>query len=179
MMAIAMLVQVDTRATEALERLATAHIVLTVVVCLIGLAALGGGLMILLEVRATRRQLRAMLGGLQPHLLPLIDRATHISNDMAGMTDNIRRKVDDLLHTAEDLNRALRKGAAATEARARRFDAVLDLVQTEAEEVMLDAAATARGVHETARAMREPRPARRSTGVQPRRQNPDGEKDHE
>jgi hypothetical protein len=37
----------------------------------------------------------------------------------------------------------------------RQFGAVLDVVQAEAEEVLLDAAATAHGVHSAARALRQ------------------------
>ena len=57
--------------------------------------------------------------------------------------------------TVEELNRAVKKGGVAAEDRIRRFGAGLDVVPTEAEDVLLDAAATARGVHETARQLRE------------------------
>jgi uncharacterized protein YoxC len=164
----ATLAQVDARAVEALERIAAAQLVMAVVLALLGVLVLGVTLLALLQLRS----LRGLLGGvtetveeLRPHLLPIVDRAKHVAEDVSGMTDNVRRRVDDVLHTVEELHRTVKKASTATEERVRRFGAVLDVVQTEAEELLLDAAATARGVHETARALREPRrTARRRTG---------------
>lgn len=147
----------DVRSAEALERIATAQLVMAVIMVLVGLAVIGAVVVLLLQVRAARRQLEKTVEELKPRVAPLIDRAKDVTGDVAGMTDNVRRKVDDVLHTVEDLNRSLKRGSAATEERLRRFTAVLDLVQEEAEELLLDAAATARGVHETARVLREPR----------------------
>jgi uncharacterized protein YoxC len=160
MKAMAVLVQVDARAVEALERIATAQLVVAAVTAVIGLLVIGTILFVLMEMRAARRHMtgfRRQLDDLKPAIAPLIDRAKHVTDDVAGMTDNVRRKVDDILHTVEDLHRTVKRASAATDERVRRFAAVLDVVQAEAEELLLDAAATARGVHETARALREPR----------------------
>jgi methyl-accepting chemotaxis protein len=154
----------DTRAIEALERIATVQVVIAVGMSIVTVLALVAILLMLDELRALRRLIRsadAMVKELRPRLLPLIDRAKHATNDVAGLTDNVRRKVDDVLHTVEDLRRAVKRGGAATEERVRHFAAVLDVVQSEAEDLLLDAAATARGMHETARALQEPRPALR------------------
>jgi methyl-accepting chemotaxis protein len=160
MKALAVLAQLDPAAVAALERIATAQIVIAVIMTVIGLLIVGGGVLVLLEMRRARRLLHRTLGEVEPRLGPLIDRAKHVTNDVAGMTDNIRRKVDDILHTAEDVNRAVKRGHTATEERVRSFGAVLDVVQAETEELLLDAAATAHGVHETARVLREPRAGR-------------------
>jgi methyl-accepting chemotaxis protein len=161
---IAMLAQADPRTIEALERLASAQVVIAAATWVLVLFALGAMIMVLVEYRAARRFIRAadaLLRDLRPRLGPLIDRARHVTNDVAGMTDNARRRVDDVLHTVEDLRRAVERGGEATEERVRRFAAVLDVVQSEAEDLLLDAAATARGVHETARSLNEPRRALR------------------
>jgi hypothetical protein len=162
---IAILAQVDPRTLQALERMAAAQMVMALFLSIMGVLAIGAAMLVLLELRTARRVMRGLsdtLYDLKPRLAPLLDRATHVTNDVAGITDNVRRKVDDILHTAEELNRAIKRGGAATEQRMRRFTAVLDMVQTEAEDVLLDAAATARGMHETARVLREPprRPGR-------------------
>jgi hypothetical protein len=60
----------------------------------------------------------------------------------------------------EDVNGRLRQATDAAEERLRRLATVLDVVQAEAEDMMLDATATARGVHEAAAALRRPRPRR-------------------
>ena len=126
--------------------------------------AIGGAIVVLLELRSARRLLHNLgdtLDELKPRIAPLIDRTIHITSDVAGMTDNIRRRVDDLLFTTEQLNRLIQRGGNMAEARMKRFAEVLDVVQTEAEDLMLDAAATARGVHETARQLREEPPRRK------------------
>jgi hypothetical protein len=87
-----------------------------------------------------------------------------VTNDVAGMTDNVRRKVDDVLHTVEELRRSVERARAATEERVRPLHAVLDVVQEEAEDLLLDAAATAHGVHETARVLRSPAGRGRAAG---------------
>jgi uncharacterized protein YoxC len=159
MMVTAILAQVDPLALAALERIAVAQTVMAVIMVIIGLIAIGGAMLVLLELRTARRVMRGLsdtLYDLKPRLAPLLDRATHVTSDVSGITDNVRRRVDDILHTAEELNRSVRRGSAEAERRMRRFSAVLDMVQTEAEDVLLDAAATARGMHETARVLREP-----------------------
>lgn len=156
-----LLAQAEPRALEALERIATAQLVVAVVMTLIGLALIAVVVVVLLQLRSLRR----LLDELRPRLAPLIDRATHVTSDVAGATDNVRRKVDDVLHTVEELRRSLDRARKAVEERAASFGAVLDVVQTEAEELMLDAAATARGVHETARVLREPQDRHRGRRV--------------
>jgi hypothetical protein len=164
MQVIAMLAQSDTRAIEALERLAAVQLVTTVGLWVMVLFMLGAMVIVLIEYRSVRRLIReadAMIMDLRPRLAPLIDRAKHVTSDVEGMTDNLRRKVDDVLHTVEDLRRAIARGGEAAEERVRRFAAVMDVVQSEAEDLLLDATATARGLHETARAFQEPRRALR------------------
>jgi methyl-accepting chemotaxis protein len=164
MQVIAMLAQADTRTVEALERLASVQVVMAVATSVLVVMGFGAMIIVLLEYRSAKRLIRtadAMVTELRPRVAPLVDRAKQVTNDVAGMTDNMRRKVDDVLHTIEDLRRAVERGGEATEERVRRFAAVLDVVQSEAEELLLDATATARGMHETARSLNQPRRALR------------------
>lgn len=159
---IAMLaLQLDEGSMDAIRNIAIAQMVMAAVMIIIGLIAIGGAIVVLLELRSARRLLHNLgdtLDELKPRIAPLIDRTIHITSDVAGMTDNIRRRVDDLLFTTEQLNRLIQRGGDMAEARMKRFAEVLDVVQTEAEDLLLDAAATARGVHETARQLREEPP---------------------
>jgi ABC-type transport system involved in cytochrome bd biosynthesis fused ATPase/permease subunit len=148
--------QLDARAVDALERIATTQIVLAVVQIFTALVVVVGILFVILQLRAFRRMLQQTFAEWKPQIAPLLDRAKSVTDDVAGLTDNVRRKVDDALHTLEDLRRSAEKGGAAAEERVRRFGEVLDVLQTETEDLLLDAAAAARGVHETARALRRP-----------------------
>jgi uncharacterized protein YoxC len=162
-------VQLDTGSVDALQRMAVAQIVMAVIMVVIGLIAIGGAVVVLLELRSARRLLHNLgdtVDELKPRIAPLMDRTIHITSDVAGMTDNIRRRVDDVLFTMEQLNRIVKRGGSLAEERVRRFAEVLDVVQTEAEDLLLDAAATARGVHETARRLRN-EPPRHGPGRKP------------
>jgi len=166
-----LLQQAEPGMTELLDvmgRIATAQVVMAVVVVVMGVLALAAAVIVLFEFRNLRillRGLRKTVEILEDRIAPLIDRANIITADVAGMTDRSRRKVDDLLFTLEQINRSIQSGSEAAQERVRRFSAVIDVVQTEAEELLLDAAATARGVHETARLLHEP-PPRRTRVVQ-------------
>jgi uncharacterized protein YoxC len=156
--------QLDTGSMEAIRNIAIAQMIMAAVMIVIGLIAIGGAIVVLLELRSARKLLHNLgdtVDELKPRLAPLVDRTIHITSDVAGMTDNIRRRIDDLLFTVEQLNRIVKRGGNMAEERMERFAHVLDVVQTEAEDLMLDAAATARGVHETARQLREEPPQRK------------------
>jgi len=164
--------QLDPGSMDALRNIAIAQMVMAAVMIVIGLIAIGGAIVVLLELRSARKLLHNLgdtVDELKPRLAPLVDRTIHITSDVAGMTDNIRRRIDDALFTVEQLNRIVKRGGSVAEERMERFAQVLDIVQTEAEDLLLDAAATARGVHETARQLREDPPPRRPAPPAPPR----------
>jgi uncharacterized protein YoxC len=167
-MSLLMLAQMDPRAVTALERMAVAQLVMAVIMVLIGLIVAGAALAIFFQLRAATRGLQRQVDELKPRMDPLLDRAREVSSDLAGMTDNVRRKADDVLHTVEQLRRSAERGSTALEERVKRFTTVLDVVQQETEELMLDAAATAHGLQETARVLRE------EEGRRPRARRPSG-----
>ncbi|HUP89665.1 MAG TPA: hypothetical protein VM100_09950 [Longimicrobiales bacterium] len=70
------------------------------------------------------------------------------------MTGKANQAIGSITGTVEDVNGRLQSAIASVEGRARRFGAVVDVVQTEAEELLLDAASTARGVHAAAEMLR-------------------------
>jgi uncharacterized protein YoxC len=171
----------DTAVLDTLQRIAAAQMVIAVAVSIIALIVLGGALVVIVELRYAHRlvrEIRTGMNAMTPQVGPLLNRMKVATDDIAGMTGDARRRMDDVLHTVEDLHRGVKRAAAATEDRIRRFDAVLDIVQTEAEELMLDAAATAHGLHEAARSLRESPPDRTTTGT-PARVAPDHEEELE
>jgi biopolymer transport protein ExbB/TolQ len=167
MTAAVLLAQVDAQAMRALERIATAQVIMAAAMVLIGLIILGAAIVFFLQARTAQRMLQKTVDEMKPQLAPLTDRAKHVLDDVAGLTDNMRRKADDVLHTVEELRRSVERAAGATEDRMRRFSAVLDVVQTETEELLLDAAATAHGLQETARVLREDGGRRQGRALDP------------
>jgi biopolymer transport protein ExbB/TolQ len=159
------LVQMDAEALRALERMATAQVIMAASMVLIGLIIFGAAVVFFMQARTAQQMLQQTVDELKPQLAPLTERAKRVLDDVGGLTDNVRRKVDDVLHTVEDVRRDVERAAGATEDRMRRFSAVLDVVQTEAEDLLLDAAATAHGLQETARVLRNDDRQRRGRTV--------------
>lgn len=123
------------------------------------LAVMGVGVAIggLVAVRAVLRLLRTVertVEHVSPRAEPLIDKVGRIADDASEITRSLRTEVDDVRKTVVDVNRQLRAAAQAAETRARRFANVVDVVQEETEQLLLDATATARGIHATAEALR-------------------------
>lgn len=146
-----------------LERVARAETVTavgTVVLALLGVA-------IAIAAFSTLRALSRMLVALErhadrlaPRIEPILERVSGVTQDAAEISQSLRQDVERVHETLEELNQQLRAAAHAAEDRVRRFGAVVRVVQEEIEDLLLDAAAAARGVHTTAEALRRPSPAR-------------------
>ena len=159
MPAVIAVVQADPALLEQISRIANTQIFLSVVAGLLAALALGAAVLSYSTFRLLARTLRKLdkvVDQLAPRAEPLIDGLTRVAVDASDVSDSVRRKVNDVLDTVDDVNTRLRSATDAAEQRVRQFGAVLDVVQAEAEEVLLDAASTAHGVHSAARALREP-----------------------
>ena len=164
------MVQADPALIEQIGRIATAQTVVMVIMVLLFLMAVGAAFLSYNTMKQLGRTLDSMekvIDELAPRAEPLIDGATRVAVDAAAITESVRRKVGDALDTVEDVNGRLRVAVDTVEERLHRFGTVLDVVQTEAEEALLGAASTARGVSEAARALRRP-PPRRAERTLPR-----------
>jgi uncharacterized protein YoxC len=151
------LVQAGPETADQVARMTTALTVIAVAAVLVGLGFIGLVIVNVALMRSVSRAVRAVelqVGRLGPRAEPLIDNVSRLALDVRGVSDNVRRGVTDLVSTIEDLNRSLRDAGDAGKARVREFTAVLDIVKAEAEEILLDSAATARGIHSTAEALR-------------------------
>ncbi len=139
-----------------LERIAWSQIVMAVALALVTLALLATTIASFLLFRSVRKavasvqqQVQAML----PKAEPLLTAASKVASDATSVSGTARERAEEILATVKDLNERLRELATETEGRVRDFGAVLDVVQAETREILLDAAATARGVHTTAEAI--------------------------
>ncbi|MGH7470879.1 MAG: hypothetical protein ACRENP_23270 [Longimicrobiales bacterium] len=172
------ILQTDPVLLERLGRIASAQTILSVVAGLFALLAVGAGILSYKTFKTLARTLRSLervIDQLAPRAEPLIDGVTRIAVDAGEVTSSVRKKVSEVLETVDDVNIRLRDATDAAEQRVRQFGAVLDVVQAEAEELLLDAAATARGVHSAARTLREPARDRRRRLPRPREDVEDDE----
>ena len=147
-------VQTTAEVLERLDRLASAEWVtaigtLVVAALLVGVAVAALAVLRSLNhtVTQTMRGLERTIARLEPRVEPLLDRAGKIAEDASHVSHSLRQEVARVQEMLADVSERLYDGLDEAEARVRRFGAVLRVVQREAEELLLDAAATARGVH--------------------------------
>jgi methyl-accepting chemotaxis protein len=115
---------------------------------LVVLAILAG----LLLLRVNR-----LLGELQltvrQNLGPVSDRARSISENLGFVTQALRSDVEQLHGSVEAIAGRLHLASERMEERIEEFNALMEVVQGEAEEMFLDTASTVRGVREGARSI--------------------------
>lgn len=128
----ALVLQSDATVVQQLDSLVTTQIIIAISLAIVALAVLGVAVGALLAVRK---------------LMSVVDDAKHAVTD----------PMNNLLGTVEDVNARLRTAVDAVEVRVKRFGAVVDVVQTEAEQLMVDATSTVRGVHAASQALRSGR----------------------
>ena len=136
-----------------LERIAWSQIVMAVALGLVTLAMLAvavGAFLLFRSVRKAVGSLQHQVQTLLPKAEPLLTAAGKVASDATSVSATAKERAEEILTTVKDLNERLRELATETEGRVRDFGAVLDVVQAETREILLDAAATARGVHTTA-----------------------------
>lgn len=164
-------------AAAHLDRIATALTVVAVSGVVVGLFAVISLVASLFALRSANRAIGVMerhIDRLAPRVEPLIDQVTRLADDSRHVTDTVRRRVNELMDSVGDLNRGIKQATRAAELRVREFAAVIDVVKEEAEEVLIDTAATARGLQSAAETLRGP-----STVPAPRPVETDGETDEE
>lgn len=140
---IAALVQTDAEVVHQLQRLVTTQTVIAIFFGLVALAALGVAIGALIALRKAVRSTGRILNS-----------GHHLANEAESVLILLKGRVSDVLESVEDIGNRLKAGADSVEDRVKRFGTVVDVVQTEAEELLLDAASTARGVHTAAAMLR-------------------------
>lgn len=137
-------------ALEELVRVQTVTAVASAILASIGIAVGVMALVLLRVLWRTLSKLEAQVERLAPRAEPLLDHVTRIAEDAAELSRAVRDETGRLRETIGEVNDQIRAAAKAGEARLRQFGAVMQVVQEEVQDVMLDIASAARGVHTTA-----------------------------
>ena len=133
---------------------------LAIVVTGLAVIALAGVLILsVLEVRSAIRELRI---GIRQNLGPVSDRARSISANVEFITDTLRDDVRHLTAAVNTLRTRLEQASDHMETRVEEFNALLETVQAEAEDLFLDTAAGVHGIRESARSITNARKGMRS-----------------
>jgi len=135
---------------EARDRIALAAD-LAVLVAAVAMSVLA--VVLLRVLREWHRTIIEVRLAVRQNLGPVSDRARSISDNVQFITQTLRTDVDRLNASVKSLAARLHQASARMEERIEDFNALMEVVQTEAEDVFLDTAATVRGVREGARTM--------------------------
>lgn len=146
-------IQAAPELSALVDRIAWAQIVMAVGMSILVLAAIAAVVGALLLVRSARRLLKAVerqAERLAPRAVPLLDHASRVAEDARAVSRAFRADAENVHETVGELNQRLRATLDDADERVRQFGAVLQVIQDEIETLLLDAAATARGLHATA-----------------------------
>jgi hypothetical protein len=161
-----MLIQTDPALATSLERIAWAQLIMAAAMGVIVLLALGAALVSYGTMRSLSKMIWAleqMTVRLTPRAEPIFESTAHIAQDLAAITGTIRGETSKIQESMELFNQQILAASRATDERVRQFGEVLRVCQDEVEDVLLDAAATARGLHTTAEVLTRPAPPRPGT----------------
>lgn len=100
-------------------------------------------------------QLRRLLTAMKGSLQPVADRARVAAENVEYISAVVREDVQKVHASVAGLSDRLKGASERMEERVEEFNALMDVVQTEAESVLLDTAAAVRGVRAGARTISE------------------------
>ena len=137
--------------------LSTVEAVSTIVLTVAVLGVLVALAMVLLQLRGLGRSMGTLAKRLEKDSAPLVERARSVAENVDFITMAVRTDVQKLNATVSSLNERLREASAHMEERIQDFSALVEVLQTEAEDIALDTAAAVRGVRTGTRNLAAPR----------------------
>ena len=105
--------------------------------------------------RKSYKKVNALLSRIYGDVTPLMRHASMIADNIDDITTSIRADVQQVNETIASANERLRTAMAVTERRLQEFNALLAVVQEEAEGVFVSTASTVRGVQRGAAVFRD------------------------
>lgn len=120
--------------------------VATVLIALALLITVAILLVIALQVRKLVRKAEPLLRQVQSHVDPVMGHVRDVGENVNYMSSAIRADVQQVTELVDSTRRRLNHTADAAEHRIREFNALLGVMQEEAERLFIDTASTARGV---------------------------------
>ena len=112
-------------------------------------------LRVALEMRGLERDVRSLVRRARERVDPVMDRAGNAAENVDYVSRVVREDVERLAESVERLRARLNQASDRMEERIEEFNALMEVAQSEAEEIFIDTAATVRGVREGTRTIRE------------------------
>ncbi|HEY4219651.1 MAG TPA: DUF948 domain-containing protein [Gemmatimonadaceae bacterium] len=105
--------------------------------------------------RRTYKRVAELLDRIHGDLAPIMKHAHTISDNVNYVTTSVRAEIHKVNTTIDEANERVQEALAATEQRMSELNALLAVVQQEAEHLFVSTASTVRGVREGAAAFRD------------------------
>lgn len=105
--------------------------------------------------RKSYKKTSDLLDRVYADIFPLVSHMSTIADNMNYITTSVRTDIQQVNRTIADANRRLHEAVVIAERRLAEFDALLEVVQGEAEGAFVSTAATVRGVRAGAAALRD------------------------
>ncbi len=109
---------------------------------------------LLIQLRDIKRMVAALVGNVEKRLEPVIDRSREVAANVEFITAAVRTDVQRVSDSVRSLSDRLQHASDRVEQRVEDFNALMEVVQSEAEDIFIGSAATVRGVRAGARALR-------------------------
>jgi methyl-accepting chemotaxis protein len=126
--------------------LSTVETVSTIVLAVAVLGAVVVLLLVLFQLRKLAASLTTVARRVEKDSAPIIHRARSVAENVEFITMAVRTDVQKLNASISGLNDRLKEASARMEERIQDFNALVDVLQEEAEALALDTAAAVRGV---------------------------------
>ncbi len=136
-----------------IETFATISLITGALLKLVALLLLLVLLVVAWSFRRAARRLEGLAERVHDDLRPLIEHATSVVDDVHHVTQSVRKDMTEVEETIAAANERVRAAMETTEQRVQDFNALLEVVQGEAEELFVSSAATLRGVRSGAAAL--------------------------
>jgi hypothetical protein len=107
----------------------------------------------LLQARRLNGTVRALWGRAVDRAGPLLDQGQNVADNVEFITRALRTDVERLNASVKALTDRLHQASDRMEERIEEFNALMEVVQSEAEQIFIDTASTVRGVRAGARSL--------------------------
>jgi hypothetical protein len=133
--------------------LSTLESISSIILTLTVLAVLGALVTVLLQLRGLTRSVAALAQRVEKEAAPLLVRARSVAENVDFITMAVRTDVQKVNESVDRLNERLKEASLRMEERIHDFTALVEVLQSEAEDLALDTAAAVRGVRAGTRAL--------------------------
>ncbi len=111
---------------------------------------------LLFQIRKVGRGLRDTARAVEKNVAPVLDRSRGVAANLEFITAALRTDVERLNESIKALSARLQQASDHMEERIDEFNALMEVVQSEAEDVFIDTASAVRGIRAGARTLAEP-----------------------